>query len=292
MTRILLVFLALLALVSALPEGRRVWRRLFQQSGFSNETDAPLSIHVLDVGKADAILIRCEGHAALIDAGTYLNGETVVDYMARSNFPPLDYAIASHPDKDHIGGMGQVLLEAGAGLFLRSKYHEEEYEGLEEVLEEKAIPQRILSPGDTLQLGGAVLEVLGPVKEYEETNDSSLVLRLSYQGFTALFCGDVEEGAEKDLIKSGANLKADLLKVPHHGSDTSSTKRFLKAVQPSYAVISVGPDNNDLPKEEALIRLEETGAEVYRTDTDGTVVFTYDGEEISVITEHAGKGAP
>lgn len=282
---ILLGALILLLAFSMTPPGRQLWKALFRVSGFDSGVDAPLSIHVLDVGKADAILIQCENHAALVDAGTYLSGDVVVDYMARCGFPKLDYVIASHPDKDHIGGMAQVLSETGAGEFVRSSYFSEEYAEIDSVLEERDIPCRTVSAGDTLELGGASLSILGPVKEYDDTNNTSLVFRLEYKGFTALFCGDMEKEGEKDLVKSGAQLSADLLKVAHHGSQTSSSKRFLAAVDPDYAVISVGPDRNDLPDEKALLRLEETRTQIYRTDTDGTVIFAYDGETITVLTE-------
>ncbi len=282
----LLCALVLCALLSATPEGRRFWRSAFAGSGFTPPTDAPLSVHVIDVGKADAILIQCEGSFALIDAGTYLNGETVSDYLTRCGVEQLDYAIVSHPDKDHLGGMDQVLREIGADQFVRSKYHADQYGSVEDTLTKNKIPQRTVGPGGEFELGGAILQVLGPVKEYTDTNNSSLVLRLEYQGFTALFCGDIEKEAEKDLVKSGADLSADLFKVPHHGSKTSSTKRLLKAVDPQYAVISVGRDRNNLPDEKTLIRLEEAGVEeVYRTDTDGTVVFCFDGDAIGILTE-------
>lgn len=277
--------LAILLVFSATSQGRGFWKDMFRVSGFGGETGAPLSIHVLDVGKADAILIECEGHAALLDAGTYLHGEAVVDYMARNGIDDLDYTIVSHPDKDHIGGMAQVLSEAGAGQFIRSRYHAEEYSEVEAVLRKQSIPERIVVPGDTLELGGAKLKILGPLENYSDTNNASLVFRLEYQDFTALFCGDIEKDAEKDLVKSGAELSADLLKVPHHGSETSCAKQFLKAVDPQYAVISVGRDNNDLPKEKILKRLDDVCLDVYRTDTDGTVVFTYDENGIHIQTE-------
>lgn len=283
--KFLLWLLAVAAVVSLTSPGRRFWKSAFRLSGFDAGTDAPLSIHMLDVGKADAILIQCEGHTALVDAGTYLSGETVVDYMARCQMGPLEYAIVSHPDKDHLGGMPQVLSEAGAETFVRSEYFPEEYGEVNAVLREKDIPCQIVSQGDALSLGGAVLRFLGPVREYEDANDSSLVFRLEYEGFTALFCGDIEKAAEKDLVNSGADLSADLLKVPHHGSKTSCSKRFVKAVSPRYALIPVGPDSNELPDEETLRRLSDAGAEIYRTDIDGAIVFSVEDGACHIKTE-------
>lgn len=280
------VLLILLVLIlSATPPGRQLWHRLYGNSDFVSSAEAPLNIHVLDVGKADAILIECEGHSALVDAGTYLHGETVVDYLKRNGFSAVDYAIVTHPDKDHIGGMAQVLSEVSAGTFIWSGYFPEEYAPVRKLLADQAVPERVAASGDVLQLGGAALEILGPLREYEETNDASLVFRLEYQGFAALFCGDIENEAERDLAKSGADLSADLLKVAHHGSKTSSNRRFLEVVKPRYAVISVGPDKNELPDEKVLTRLFNMGAEIYQTDTDGIVIFSYDGEKVSVHTE-------
>ncbi len=284
--RILIAVLTVLAILSGTPLARSLWQSLYAASGFSPDLSPPLTIHVIDVGKADAIFIQCEGHTALLDAGTYLSGDTVVDYLARCGVESLDYVIASHPDADHIGGMPQVLREVKTGAFLRSKYDRVQYEGVREVLGKRSIPEWVLSPGDTVNLGGAVFTVLGPLREYGETNNDSLVLRLDYEGFSALFCGDMESAAELDLLKANADLQVNLLKVAHHGSKTSSTDRFLKKVSPDYAVISVGNDGSDLPDEETLIRLEAAGAEIYRTDLDNTVVFSYDGTKISVATEH------
>ena len=160
-----------------------------------------------------------------------------------------------------------------------------EYRALEDAARSSAVPVRQVRPGESLSLGGTKLEVLGPLRDYEGTNDCSLVLRLDYLGFSALFCGDIEYQAELDLVKSSVDLDADLLKVAHHGSAGSSSQRFLEAVSPTYAAISVGPDNSNLPREETLLRLKSVGAEIYRTDTDGDLVFSWDGEELSLWSE-------
>ena len=284
--QICLCALAVLLVFSCTPPGRQFWQQMFRLAEFGGNVDAPLSIHVLDVGKADAILIECDGHTALLDAGTDVHGETVVDYMFRHDMKSLDYAIVSHPDKDHIGGMAQVLSEVDTSVFVRSPYFKEKYEAVLPVLQEKSIADQVVLPGETILLGEATLRVLAPLEEYEDTNNGSLVIRLEYQGFTALFCGDIEKEAERDLVNAyGESLAADLLKVPHHGSKTSCTNRFLRVVSPQYAVVSVGKDNNNLPSDKILQRLDDYCREVYRTDTDGTLIFTFDGAELQIITE-------
>lgn len=284
--KLCLLALAFVLVLSATSQGRRFWKEMFRISGFGGEIDAPLSIHFLNVGKADAILIECEGHTALVDAGTSVHGEAVVDYMARRRLSSLEYAIVSHPDKDHIGGMAQVLSEVPVDRFVRSQYFGKEYAEVNAVLRERSIPESVASPGDVLKLGEAALRVFGPLREYPDTNNSSLVIQLEYRGFTALLCGDIEKEAEIDLVKSGVPLTSTLLKVPHHGSKTSCTQKFLNAVNPEYAVISAGRDNNNLPTREILRRLNAACPDVYRTDTDGTIIFTYDGTEIHVLAEN------
>lgn len=285
-----------LALAAALaftlsPLGRGFWGWLFAGSGFaapSGYDSSQVRIHVLDVGKADAILLESQGCTALLDAGTSAHGEEVVDYLARQGVPGLDMLILSHPDSDHAGGMVQVLREVPVGVFIEGAAVAgeapcQEYADLLALLEERGVPARTAAAGDEFPFGGGGLRVLGPVGEYEDANNNSLVLKFSCPGFSALFCGDIEKEAELGLVKSGQDLSATLLKVAHHGSGTSSTRRFIEAVSPQIAVVSVGPDRSGLPRQEPLARLERAGARVFRTDLDGTLVFSYDGEKTVTV---------
>lgn len=286
--------LLLAALIfSCTPIGLRMWRWLGTASGFGDWPEEPglLEIHIIDVGRADAILIRCGRSTALLDAGQGVSASRVIEYLYRHDVRELDYLIMSHPDRDHIGGMPQVLRELPVKTFVQGRVPKAllpdslEYQDLQTALEETGITQITLRPGENFSLGMTQLTALGPLKEYKSTNDSSLVLRLNCLDFTALFCGDMEKAAEQDLVDSRQNLHADLLKVGHHGSQTSSTLEFLSEVSPKYAAISVGPDQNKLPREEVLARLEQLGAELYQTDTDGNIVFLYDGNGVAVKTD-------
>ena len=289
--RVAALLAAAALLLAATPPGREFWAGMYRRSGFSGPPEeALLRIHVIDVGKADAILLECGGETALLDAGTYPRGDTVVDYLLRVGVKSLDYVIPSHPDSDHIGGMAQVLREVPTGEVLSSPWpaalcQGEEYAQLLEASQEALVPWRQLEVGETFSLGEARLEVLGPLEDYGESNDCSLVLRLDCRGFSALFCGDIEYQAEKDLVKSGQNLRADLLKVPHHGSAGSCSPRFLEAVSPRYAAVSTGPDNSRLPRAETLQRLEDAGAQIFRTDAEGDLVFSWNGKELTLWTE-------
>lgn len=284
------LLLGVLAVFSCTPAGISFWKQACKAAGFGDWSGGQLlEIHVMDVGKADAILIKSKGEAALLDAGKCSAAVSLADYLSRFGVEKLDYLIMSHSDKDHMGGMPQLLRELPVGGFVEAASGlpggSQEWEDLEYLLESREVMRLALEPGDCVTVGEAVLTALGPVQAYEEPNNASLVLKLTCGPFSALFCGDMEQEAEQDLLDSGQDLGAVLLKVGHHGSKTSSSTEFLQAVRPAYAVISTGPDRNRLPREEVLIRLEETGAKLYRTDTDGTVVFQYDGKSMTIDTE-------
>ena len=289
----LLLTLAVAAILlwSVSGPGRAFWNQMFLRSGFggSDPDPAGLEIHVIDVGKADAILVRCQGHAGLIDTGAGGDGEDVADYLLRHGVKELEFVLLSHNDSDHIGGLPTVLGELVVDTLYQGELPVEE-PSLEGAAMDRALSgwegeRRTLARGDSFSLGGASFSVLGPCRAYESSNDSSLVLRLEFGEVSALFCGDIEATAELDLVKSGQELQADLLKVPHHGSATSCSQRFVKAVMPQLAAVSVGPDRNQLPRAEALEQLEAVGAQIYRTDTDGSIVFSSQGEDFAIETE-------
>ena len=287
--RIFGLCLAVSALVlSVTPIGRQMYALACYELGFNDRREEAelLEVHVIDVGKADAILIRSGGRAALIDAGKPDAADTVADYLLRHSVTAIDYLIMSHPDSDHIGGMPGVLGEIDAGAFVRADTRYSgggsSFQALADTLKRKGIETMALEPGGSFALGQAVFTALGPVGSFEDPNNSSLVLRMDCGGFSALFCGDMEYEAEQALILSGRNVDVDLLKVGHHGSNTSSSMQFLWEVSPEYAAVSTALDRNLLPKDEVLERLENAGAQMYRTDTDGNIVFIYDGNNVRV----------
>ncbi|HIR57837.1 MAG TPA: MBL fold metallo-hydrolase [Candidatus Gallacutalibacter pullicola] len=278
---------------SAGPEAwDRAWTQLREPDFTQAAEEYPACVHVLDVGKADAIILECEGKFALIDAGTLDRGEQVSQYLARRGADRLEFAINSHPDSDHVGGMGEVLTRFETGSYITPELppklepRDGEYTKLKDLLLEKEIPVIHPEPGTEFELNSMRIRVLGPLSPGETTNDNSLVLRVEYGASVFLLMGDAEEAEEEELLESGQNLRADVLKVAHHGSKSSTSKAFLKAVRPEYAVISVKKDRNKLPKKKVLYRLKEQGAQVLRTDVDGTVLFLTDGKDITVETEN------
>ncbi len=290
------VLLALTLCVNFIPwSGENPWKRVLSAVGLSDFHGAadsyPMSVHVLDVGKADAILVACEGKYLLVDGGTYGYGEEVCQYLSRQGVKELELVVNTHPDEDHIGGLGEVLRRFPVKEFLSPNLPEgllpdtPEYSAVSAAIQEKRIHVRYPAAGELPSVGALKIEVLGPVKQYESLNNNSLILRLTYGETSFLLMGDAEKEAELDLAASGKSLKSDVLKVGHHGSKTSTTRELLDAVQPEYAVISVGPDRNNLPKQEVLERLRSAGAELYRTDIGGPVLFISDGTRVTPLTE-------
>lgn len=292
-------FIALAVLVSVsvwitlLPNGWKQVYAFFGLTEFGDRVEAyPFAMHVLDVGKADAILVTCGDHHMLVDCGMEDDGAQITAYLQKRGVSHLDYAVNTHPDSDHIGGYPTVLRQISANVFVEPVIasalleNNEDYQMVTEVLNQRQILRKSLSAGDTFSFGQALVEVLSPATEMDSTNNSSLVLRITYGETTFLLMGDAEAEAEEQLLAGGAELRSDVLKVGHHGSKTSTTEAFLDAVSPTYGAISVGEDRNNLPKDEILQRLQAHQVDTYRTDLDGVLLFGSDGHTITVMTEN------
>lgn len=251
-------------------------------------------VHFIDVGQADSALVICDGHYMLIDGGNAEDSDLVYAYLERQGAKHLDYMVASHAHEDHIGGLSGALNYASVDTAFCpvTEYGSKVFENMVKYLKEQGKALTVPEPGDKFALGSAQVEILGPVKEYDDTNDTSIVLRVDYGKTSFLFTGDMETGAERDLIDSGAELQATVLKAGHHGSDTSSSYQFLREVMPQSVVISVGEGNSyGHPSEEALSRFRDAGAEVYRTDMQGHIIASSDGNTVTFRTEKAADTA-
>lgn len=274
------------------PPGKAMWAALMRAAGLAHFTaslpEDALHVHVIDVGKADAILLESPDANVLVDCGTAEAAEDVLRYLAARGIDRLDAVWISHPDDDHCGGLSAVLQTVPADAVVESPVGES-ISGMTAL--PQAVPLRRAAVGERYAYGAMTFAVLGPLQDYAESNNDSTVFRLQYDGFSMLFCGDMEAQAERDLLEGGAALRADVLKVAHHGSDTSTSAALLEAVQPRYAVISSGEDRSMLPRNAVLQRLHTAGAEIFRTDTDGAVVFSAADGKISVITENGRSAA-
>ncbi len=269
--------------------GKAMWGAWTKAFGLAHFTQAlpedALHIHVLRVGKADAILLESPDAAILVDCGTADTTDEILRYLDARGITRLDAVWISHPDADHRGGLQAVLETVPVNVVVESAYAE----SLEELVPlPDALSLLQAEAGDRYTYGDMAFEVLAPDRDYADANDASVVFRLRYGAFTMLFCGDIQEAGERALLESGENLHADVLKVAHHGSNSSTSAEFLALVQPAYAVISSGVDRNMLPRNAVLKRLADAQVRVFRTDTDGTVVLSVQSDAITVTTENAG----
>ncbi len=246
--------------------------------------EGTLEVHYIDVGQADAALVLCGGESMLIDGGNVADSSLIVSYLAEHGVEHLDYVVDTHAHEDHVGGLSGALAKYGADRVYApvTEYDSKAFRDFVKYAGDLTVP----SPGDAWTVGTAAVTVLGPVRAYDDTNNTSIVLRVNFGENSFLFTGDMERGAEADLLESGADVKADVLKVGHHGSSTSTSYPFLREVMPEYAVISCETGNSyGHPHEETLSRLRDADVTLYRTDMQGTVVATSDGKEISFAVE-------
>lgn len=256
----------------------------------ASAASAELAVHFLDVGQGDAAIVLCDGEAMMIDGGESKYSQFIFSYLRNTlNLDYIDVMVASHPHADHAGGLSAALNACQVGVLYtpETEYPSKTWNNVLKYAEAQGTPVVIPMPGDSFELGGATVEILGPLWYSNNTNDLSLIMRIKYGGVSFLFTGDAEWDEEHDLIDAGLDIKADVLKVCHHGSNTSSSYVFLREVAPEYAVISVGANNQyGHPTEEALGRLTDVGAVIFRTDEQGTIICTTDGTTVSFQTEH------
>ena len=246
-----------------------------------------LYVDVIDVGQGDSIFIKTpNGKTMLIDSGESTAYSAVKSTLDDNNVKKLDALVATHPHSDHIGSMQKVYEDYGASKIYMSKAitTTDVYKNLLKAIDENG--QKIISTkaGDIIDLDDSIkIEVLAPQdKNYDDLNDYSVVLKITYNNDSILLTGDASTVSEKEMIaKYPDKLKSNILKVGHHGSRTSSSRDFLAKVSPTYAIISVGKDNDyGHPHQETLTRLKNIGATIKRTDEDGSVKIILDGNSI------------
>lgn len=243
-----------------------------------------MEVHFIDVGQGDATLITCGDHAMLIDAGDDSKGTAIQNYLQKKKVAKLDYLILTHPDTDHIGGAPVILTKFDISKVFVSNYEKDNktYQKLIQALDNKRLKTLTPKVNSKYTLGTATITILAPGKEYENPNDASIALLVKNGSHTFLFTGDAGEDAEADILETDIPLSADVYKVGHHGSKYSTSKELIKAVNPTYAVISCGEGNSyGHPHAETLNTLRTNGVKVYRTDEAGTVVATTDGKTLS-----------
>ena len=255
-------------------------------SNENNNVDGSLSVHFIDVGQGDCIYINQGEYNMLIDAGNNEDGEKLVSYLKSLNVNGFDYVIGTHPHEDHIGGMDDIINNFEIdNYYMPDKLSTTKtFEDVLDALDAKGLSYNVPKIDDEFKLGDATFKVIYSGDDTNDINDSSIVLKMTYGDNTFLFTGDATSNVEEIILNK--DIKSDVLKVAHHGSSYSSTTEFLDKVDPKYAIISVGTNNSyNHPASITLQKLSNRDITVYRTDLDGTIIFTSDGTNLSVQTK-------
>ena len=256
---------------------------LAKETSVATEVSGNLIVDYIDVGQADSILIRNDNHSMLIDAGNNEDGKDVLNFIKEKGITKLDYVIGTHPHEDHIGGLDDVInsdLEIENILMPKISTNTKTYEDVLDAISNKGLTVTAPKKDDIFEIGKAKCTVMtDSILDQDNLNLSSIIIRLEYGENSFLFMGDAEEENEKQINWP----KTDVLKVGHHGSNTSSSKNFINQVQPKYSIIMVGKDNSyKLPKQETIDKLKNIGSEIYRTDENGTIEINSNGVNINV----------
>lgn len=290
--KILLRCIILMGLcVSCIMEVTGVWTSLFSAldigSAYVESEMYPLAVTVCDVGSANCVLVACEGYAVLVDCGLEKLQGNVLNKLDAAD--KLDMVILTHPDKDHIGNMSEVVRSVRTDRFVTCRSADNDsteiYEELADTLSECGVDIEYAECPNEYVFGNMTLRVVSPDRVYDSTNENSVVLMLEYGGFSMLLTGDAGKTAERDMLSRGEKLDADVLLVGHHGSGGSTSQEFLEAVDPNDAVISV-EQSDYLPNDGTVQRLAEYGCVIYRTDKSGDITIVSNGTDYKIITQY------
>ena len=241
-------------------------------------------IHFIDVGQADAALVICDGKTMLIDGGNAADSNLMFTYLKKHNITHLDYVIGTHAHEDHIGGIPGALQYATVDTVYcaSTSYTTKAFKNFVKAAENRGASITVPARGMSFNLGSAVCTILAVNTDSGDLNNSSIVMRIVYGNNSFLFTGDAEQLVEDFLLDDGAPLRSDVLKVGHHGSRSSTSYVFLRAVMPKYAVICVGTGNSyGHPTTNVLSRLRDAEVTTFRTDKHGDIICVSDGQNIT-----------
>lgn len=244
-----------------------------------------LKVHFIDVGQADSILLQQDSNFMLVDAGNNGDAQMVKNYLTNQGVKELQYFIGTHKDEDHIGSADYIInsFEVGKVYFPKQTATTKTFKDFVIAVKNKKLLLTVPKVGEEFKLGGATITVLAPKSSsYEDSNDYSIVVKVGFGSTSFLLAGDAEAVSEKEMVASGRDLSATVLKVGHHGSRSSTSQAFLNNVNPKFAVIPVGIDNKyGHPAQETMDRLKNKGVKVFRTDEQGTIIVTSNGKDVA-----------
>lgn len=252
--------------------------------------DSEFSVHFINVGQGDCTLIKTPDGNMLIDAGENGYEKTVLDYLEAQGVDSLKYLVATHPHSDHIGGVAEVLDAVPTENIIMPRLSKNNtpttvtYEKMLTAIKNSGAKVIAAKPGNEYSFGGAEFTVLAPFEQDENLNNMSVVLKLSYSGYSFIFSGDAEKEVENQILKAGYDISADVYKGAHHGSSTSNSKNFVRAINPTYAVLSYEEGNSyGHPHRETVELFNEEGILYYSTADYGTIIFTVDNNVLDIL---------
>ena len=263
-----------------------IFEYLFSENEYTEFDGDFLEVNFLDVGQGDcSVSVLPSGEILMIDAGDNGNESKIFDFLNDRGIDKIDYLIATHPHSDHIGGIPEIITKYEVSEFYMPDvvHTSATFEKMIELLNQNNIRVHSASSEKSVINNSEItVEFVAPVgKKYEELNDYSAVVRMEYKDKSFLFCADMEELSENEVLESGIVIDSDVLKVAHHGSSTSSSVKFLEEVSPEISVISCGRNNDyNHPHVEILKRITDISKTVYRTDIDGHIRITTDGSKL------------
>lgn len=257
---------------------------------------AQTEVHVLDVGQGLSVLVESQGHAMLYDGGDRDSASYVVSYLKQEGITDLDYMIASHYDADHINGLVGALNTAKVEQMFAPDYTASSkiYKSLQAAITEKSIPKKQPAVGSTYSLGDATFQILAPSGgSYKDANNYSIAIRITDGDTSFLITGDAETDSEAEICGTGLPLESDVYVMGHHGSGTSTSWELLQNVVPEYAILSCGAGNSyGHPHVETMEKLEAMEISLFRTDTQGTIIASTDGSDITWNVEPCDDYTP